>query len=349
MKAKLKIKNFGPLKDIDIEIKKYNILIGPQGAGKSTIAKVLCIIHFFDYGFLTAYNEKRSVEFLNHFLVYYNVESFLHPHSWWYFEDEDFIFELKLGKVRLAPKKDPGIDGIKTNSYYFPAERIALPMISESLFELTMEQSSLPGYFLQFGKDFTIARKQQQLFHLPILDIDYEHKGGKSYITFRDSKTFPLEMTSSAIQSLAPLLVILQYPINLASLFVIEELELHNFPKLQKELLYYIIERMKHPKLEKAYLILPTHSPYLLSTANNLLFASKVASEGNEEAVNQIISKRSWINTNDFTAFYISGGNARLIIDQSTGLIDENELDGISEDLAGEFDQLMALYKPATA
>ena len=41
---KIIIKNFGPVKDAEIEIKKIMLLIGEQASGKSTIAK---LIYFF--------------------------------------------------------------------------------------------------------------------------------------------------------------------------------------------------------------------------------------------------------------------------------------------------------------
>lgn len=43
----LKIKNFGPVKEATIELKPFLVLIGGQGTGKSTIAKLLSI--FQDY------------------------------------------------------------------------------------------------------------------------------------------------------------------------------------------------------------------------------------------------------------------------------------------------------------
>ncbi len=224
-------------------------------------------------------------------------------------------------------------------------------MISESLFELTLAESTLPAYFLQFGRDFTIARRNQNLFNLPILKVEFEHKDGRNVVILADNRSLFLEETSSAIQANLPLLIILQYPVKAASSFVIEELELHGFPSLQKDLLSYIIERMMHPKLSQAYVMLPTHSPYALSAVNNLLFAAKVAKQDNESAaeVEKIISKESWINQEDFSAYYIVNGTAKSIVNDKTGLIDENQLDGISESLAGEFDALMDLYKPVTA
>jgi predicted ATPase len=41
---RIKIQNFGPLKNVDLEIKDLLLFIGPQASGKSTIAK---LIYFF--------------------------------------------------------------------------------------------------------------------------------------------------------------------------------------------------------------------------------------------------------------------------------------------------------------
>jgi ABC-type cobalamin/Fe3+-siderophores transport system ATPase subunit len=40
----LKIKNFGPIKDIEIELRPFTIFIGPNSAGKSTLCKVIASI-----------------------------------------------------------------------------------------------------------------------------------------------------------------------------------------------------------------------------------------------------------------------------------------------------------------
>jgi predicted ATPase len=363
MKAKLQIQNFGPIKNIDIEISKFNILIGPHASGKSTIAKVLCVIQAYFADFLYENTVAKLVDVsldvnatpnasynrLIKLLINYRIEKFQKTNTYWYLEDDFFSFELNGKNIITDDKKRER--GSRFQSYYIPAERIALPMISESLFELTLEQSTLPNYFLQFGKDFTIARKNQDLFNIPILKVEFEHKDGRNVVILPDNRSLLLEETSSAIQANLPLLVILQYPVKIASLFVIEELELHGFPTLQKELLYYVVDRMKHSTLNNAYVMLPTHSPYILSAANNLLFAAKVGKQSTEVAVavDKIIKRESWINKEDFSAYYIEKGTAKSIVNNKTGLIDENQLDGISENLAGEFDALMDLYKPVNA
>ena len=41
--SRLIVKNFGPLKDVDIEVRDFLCLIGKQATGKSTIAKLIAI------------------------------------------------------------------------------------------------------------------------------------------------------------------------------------------------------------------------------------------------------------------------------------------------------------------
>ena len=43
---KLIIKDFGPLKNVELEISDFLVLIGPQASGKSTIAKSIFYFKF---------------------------------------------------------------------------------------------------------------------------------------------------------------------------------------------------------------------------------------------------------------------------------------------------------------
>jgi predicted ATPase len=49
MKEKLIIRNFGPIKSIELDLGKFTVLIGEQATGKSTVAKVLAMCRYFSY------------------------------------------------------------------------------------------------------------------------------------------------------------------------------------------------------------------------------------------------------------------------------------------------------------
>jgi predicted ATPase len=49
MKEKLIIKNFGPIKSVELELGNFTIIIGEQATGKSTVARVLAVCRYFSY------------------------------------------------------------------------------------------------------------------------------------------------------------------------------------------------------------------------------------------------------------------------------------------------------------
>ena len=65
MKEKLIIKNFGPIKSVDLDLGKITVLIGEQATGKSTVAKVLSICRYFSYIIDFSEQRERLSEFSN--------------------------------------------------------------------------------------------------------------------------------------------------------------------------------------------------------------------------------------------------------------------------------------------
>lgn len=48
MKPVLKVHNVGPIKDINIDINRINLFIGPQSSGKSTLAKLISFCQWIE-------------------------------------------------------------------------------------------------------------------------------------------------------------------------------------------------------------------------------------------------------------------------------------------------------------
>lgn len=40
---KLLIRNFGPVREVEIELKRVNLIIGPQSSGKSIVLKIALV------------------------------------------------------------------------------------------------------------------------------------------------------------------------------------------------------------------------------------------------------------------------------------------------------------------
>ena len=134
------------------------------------------------------------------------------------------------------------------------------------------------------------------------------------------------------------------------ALRIIEEPEAHLFPIAQKsviELLAFFINQDNE-------IIITTHSPYVLTVFNNLLFANRVVEKNpnSEDEVNAIIEKSIRLKQPDFSAYSLTGQNAaddptvfcENIVSNKTGLINQNYLDTVSEMLSSDFDRLYSIH-----
>lgn len=131
---------------------------------------------------------------------------------------------------------------------------------------------------------------------------------------------------------------------------IVEEPEAHLFPVAQKQLIE-LLSLMANQNQDNQ-LIITTHSPYVLTVFNNLLFAKRVV-EKNPSAeieVTEIIGKDYWLAATDFAAYSLS--NSALDIDNycesifstEKGTIRQNFLDTVSEMLGGDFNTLYQIH-----
>ncbi len=96
MKERLVIKNFGPIKSIDLELGKLTILIGEQATGKSTIAKVLAVCRYFS--FIT--NSSNNLIFINDIIYVdnifneYGINEYINDNSHIFYECNDYQLQI---------------------------------------------------------------------------------------------------------------------------------------------------------------------------------------------------------------------------------------------------------------
>ncbi|WP_392447052.1 AAA family ATPase [Capnocytophaga canis] len=82
---KLIIKNFGPISEVEIEIKKYTLLIGDTSTGKSIIAKLICIFKkIMQEGI-------EKIEDFNSLLKNYNIDFLKDDSEIEYYLDNYFV------------------------------------------------------------------------------------------------------------------------------------------------------------------------------------------------------------------------------------------------------------------
>lgn len=97
---------------------------------------------------------------------------------------------------------------------------------------------------------------------------------------------------------------------------------------------------------DKHSFIIPTHSPYFLTSLNNLIYANKLGNIDNsisQKAVENIIPKKYWIDVNDISVYFLNNGEAKNLINIEECLINLDDLDSVSEIINKEFDELLEM------
>ncbi|MFN8284867.1 MAG: AAA family ATPase [Chitinophagales bacterium] len=370
MSEKLVIKNFGTIKHVDLDIKKVNVLIGDQGTGKSTVAKVLAIFrdsyfhiikenynhidHFEDYGILTYFNKET---FLEYNCNLFDIVFFDSKFNIKYYNGIDlYINELE----RILNSYDENNADIKLDEYknlsnkvedifaeeilYIPAERVLVPIISNSSFSFLRNKIALPEYLSSFGEDFQIARRNTpNKRKIEYLDIEYIYNNNIDYISGKNFSNLKLTEAATGYLSSVPLFLVVDgyssditTNTNETAFFVVEEPEISLFPQTQYKLIQFLISKTL---LNDKYLI-TTHSPYILTSLNNLMQAF-IVGENNSEKVNEIIEKKYWLNPKDVSAYMLTtDGFAENIIAED-GLIMTEKIDAVSDVLNGLYDKLL--------
>lgn len=262
------------------------------------------------------------------------------------FHKDKFEEEWMAKAAADIPKED--LLNLFSNSLYIPAERIICSVLTNLMPALYLAKSSIPKNLVRFLMELNNAKTEYPKLPIELLNISFRYEDNKDYIVLdSNEQSIPMTAASSGIQSLVPLLLVLHYVMDKREFasFVIEEPECNLFPTKQVELLREIIKMVKRPT---HILTITTHSPYLLSALNNILFAGDLYKSGGEElrkCIESIIPKGSLLSACDCSVYSLGEDindevYCKSLIDEETGMIDFNSLDGVSEELSEEFDKL---------
>jgi len=370
MSETLTIRNFGPINNMTLELRVVNILIGDQSTGKSTVAKLLSAIKeisvFLDKN-LNINGEPASEEQTKRFfqsdfenqLEIYGIINYLKADSYIEFSDSFTHLKYENGIIDIKKISPEGKNKRTTLIGYIPAYREAAVLLKDSLNAIAAIGTPLPKLFYYFGQKVINAKKAQSLYnYTDILDVKYKYVNDSDIIVMKNGQEITIEEASSAINSGIPLLIVFDnavesiYPTDNRiyhyanfPYIIIEEPELNCFPTTQKKMMEHFISKMKYqtPTGFDYYcrLVITTHSPYILTSLNNMMYSYQVGKD-HEKETNAIIDKKYWINPNDVSAYMLStDGTCEDILDREEHLIRAEKIDEVSGFLNEQFDALL--------
>ena len=382
---RIKIHNFGPIKDVDIELSKLMVFIGPQGVGKSTFAKLLTILSDVYWWANLCKNNNPLSEFKKMGIEkYFATDTIIEYHGRYDVnieyhngnfnitidgksKDEAYDFCKMLIGVSTADNlinlgfdiEDKQIDrSINDNrnflranlryACYIPAERNLAGAVSSSLASIVLSKIPLPNTLMEYLSLYERAKNHFSTYDASFLGVKYDKSNGADCISVLDDekKHISLEECSSGIQSALPMLMVTDFASEekCFDTYVVEEPEQNLFPTNQREVLNRLISIANSH--ECMYMVVTTHSPYLLSSLNVNMLADKLSKTGeSNDEINDIVAPQFRMNSDKVSVFSLGGETyCESIKDNRTGLVSVNYLDVVSDAIGSDYNKLYQLY-----
>lgn len=403
------IENFAGIKSMTFDFRFINILIGPQGSGKSVTVKLLYFFKSFFGEIIKSVESEESKRELDkrqtdnftnffpqeswpkgNFRIVYSIDnteiSIIRTNNVLKFDYSENLKKVIIKarklvteeKAKIAENPKLGsfsaklktqekikecisaeISSISTyDQFFIPAGRSFFANIQKSIFSFLRDNSSLDPFLIEFGSFYesikqiykdVINEKPDREFDVlasQILSSSYLREKDKDFLIHSDNRKVNLSNASSGQQETLPLIMILKSLIALKSsngvTIYIEEPEAHLFPIAQKRIVQ-LLARTFNNKKANFQIIVTTHSPYILSSFNNLMQAGRLIKlkPDSIEKINEIIPPEEQISPNILTAYSLNQGKKESLIDEESTLISQTILDSVSNEIAMEFGNLL--------
>lgn len=172
-----------------------------------------------------------------------------------------------------------------------------------------------------------------------ILKGEYKNVLGEERLQISDNRYVKINYASSGQQESVWILNVLFYYLlnNIKAYFIIEEPESHLFPEAQK----LIVEFITLVKNQNNPVLITTHSPYVLGSINNLLYAKKIVNRNNKDEITKVISEPFWLAYDSVGAYYLEEGKLKNICNNEYRDIDHDVIDGASRIINEVYEQMV--------
>ena len=225
---RLIIRHVGPIRSIDIRLNKVNVFIGPQGSGKSTIAKIISFCTWMEKvndatdravtdGLIKRLSSFHHMDeyFTDKSVILYIGDNVAFAYNW---KNEDSIPLLKKflkGSVDHFHEREVVFytddKFVNPKVVYIPAERnfvSAVPTLKDYSDKNDNLQSFVNDWFdakRHYTKEspMPVTNLGLNYYYNKSVDLDYLSLGAKSQI--------PLTSASSGFQSIVPLAVLVKW------------------------------------------------------------------------------------------------------------------------------------------
>lgn len=218
----------------------------------------------------------------------------------------------------------------------------------ERILRLKSEFSFSPDQMIQNTIHFTDRKINRTLLFSAagmmreILQGEYRYIDGEERLQISADKYIKINFSSSGQQEVVWILNVIFYYLlnNRQTYFIIEEPESHLFPNAQKLIAEFISLAKNNGKNQ---MFITTHSPYILGTVNNLLYADRISRFVDACELDPIVSSDKRMQFSALSAYFIDKGQVEPCTDSEFESIENEVIDGASQDINNDYDKMVLL------
>ncbi len=176
-----------------------------------------------------------------------------------------------------------------------PSNKIEIPSFSGVVIDFI---STMNDFKIEKGHfDALIKQMEKDLIHGEIVTEDLEKSANRQIYYKYQGHNIPLHRASSAISELAPVILYIKYILKTGDVLIIEEPEAHLHPENQRILAKFLARLIR----KGVFLIITTHSDYLLKQINTFILLSKISPE--KRVKRYKYAKNDYINPEEVAAY----------------------------------------------
>lgn len=225
--SRIIIRNVGPIESLDIELNKVNVFIGPQGSGKSTVAKIVSFCSWLEK---VNDSTSRAVAdgLVRRLSVFHHMDGYFSSESEILYEGENvaFAYNWNSEPIPFSKTYSGGSESLNEGELlFYSAEKTVNPKVAYIPAERNFVSAvpSLRNYsdrndnLQSFVNDWFDAKRHYTLESpAPVmgLGLDYFYNKGLDMdclLIERGNRQVPLDSASSGFQSVVPLVVLLKW------------------------------------------------------------------------------------------------------------------------------------------
>jgi ABC-type lipoprotein export system ATPase subunit len=211
---RIEIKNIGPIKEVDFELNKINVLMGPQSSGKSTIAQIISFCQWAEKRYLL--DGEFNYDVREQLLDFHRLsDNYFYENSSFTYETDFITITYKGKKLKKSiRKKQTSKIYKKSKNIYIPSERNFVSVIPNlSKYKETNDN------IMSFVYDWFTAKRifnSSNLLSVLNLGIQFYNKSenDNDILLLNNKREILLREGSSGLQSIIPLIVNIEYLTN---------------------------------------------------------------------------------------------------------------------------------------